>query len=203
VAGHEVPARYFQFVRTQDPTPLRPVLEHNRLDLLALAALAARLLQLLADGAAAVGNAREAIALGCVYAKAGQGARAREAWERALTMSADQRSSCESIPTKIEALRLLAVADRRARRFTDAAVRWRELLSVPGCPPSMAWEAAEALAIHHEHRLRDLGGAKSFALRCRGTGAPACAAVDHRLARIDRKMRGTFDFRAADAAVTE
>ena len=46
VPGSEIPARYFQFVRTGDPRPLRAVLEHNRLHLLSLAGLTARLLDL-------------------------------------------------------------------------------------------------------------------------------------------------------------
>ena len=38
VPGFEIPARYFQFVRSGDARPLAAVLEHNRLDLLSLAA---------------------------------------------------------------------------------------------------------------------------------------------------------------------
>ena len=34
VPGFEIPARYFQFVRTGDAGPLAAVLDHNRLDLL-------------------------------------------------------------------------------------------------------------------------------------------------------------------------
>src|SRR5438094_253782 len=46
VAGFEVPARYFRYVRTGDVQPLVAVLDHNRQDLLTLAALATRLLHL-------------------------------------------------------------------------------------------------------------------------------------------------------------
>ena len=41
VPGFEIPARYFRFVRSGNASPLVTVLEHNRLDLLALAALTA------------------------------------------------------------------------------------------------------------------------------------------------------------------
>jgi hypothetical protein len=41
VPGFEIPARYFHFVRTGDARPLQVVFEHNRLDLLSLAALTA------------------------------------------------------------------------------------------------------------------------------------------------------------------
>ena len=79
---------------------------------------------------------------------------------------------------------------RRQRRFNEAAERWRLLLEVPGCPSQMRREATEALAIHHEHRDRDLAAAKMFALKSLETGAgPAWGdAVRHRLARIERKM---------------
>ena len=41
---------------------------------------------------------------------------------------------------------------------------WRELAEMRGCPPALVREATEALAIHHEHRLRDLPLARQFAL---------------------------------------
>ena len=51
-------------------------------------------------------------------------------------------------------------------------------------------EANEALAIHHEHRVRDFARAKTFALKSLEMNArPGWAhAVHHRLARIERKM---------------
>jgi hypothetical protein len=94
---------------------------------------------------------------------------------------------------RIDALRRLALAGRRARRFEDAAWCWRELLEVRGCPLSIVREATEALAIHHEHRLRDLPSARLFALRTlesveEGMRLGWTEAVQHRLTRIDRKM---------------
>ena len=52
VPGFEIPARYFEFVRTGDAAPLEPVLEHNRFDLLSLAVLMARAQRLVAGRAA-------------------------------------------------------------------------------------------------------------------------------------------------------
>ena len=79
---------------------------------------------------------------------------------------------------------------RRSRRFDTAAEWWRQLLEVPGCSAQLRREATEALAIHHEHRDRDLAAAKMFALKSLETGAEAAwgDAVRHRLARIERKM---------------
>ena len=48
VPGFEIPSRYFHFVRTGDARGLAAVTEHNRLDLLSLAMLAAHASQTLA-----------------------------------------------------------------------------------------------------------------------------------------------------------
>ena len=179
VPGSGIPARYFQFVRSGDARPLVAVLEHNRLDLLSLAGLTARLLDLVRTGPGAARHPREALALGRVYARCGLDGRAREAYQRALGMCTSSGA------LRIDGLRALAALFRRGRRYEDAAAHWRELLAIPGCPPHLAREASEALAVHHEHRARDLQAAKAFALRIGPTGNPA---VQHRLARLERKM---------------
>ena len=215
VSGFEIPARYFQFVRSGDARPLAAVLEHNRLDLLSLAGLTARLLHLVRSGAEAARDAREALALGCVYGRAGLDARARDAYERAASggasavgaasiaataasMAANKAENAASMAAtaasmaaiKIDALRALAILSRRARRYDEAAACWRRLLDLGGGPSHVVREASEALAIHHEHRARDLAAAKTFALRSLEYGRhPAWAdAVRHRLARIERKI---------------
>lgn len=212
VSGFEIPGRYFQFVRSGDPRPLAAVLEHNRHDLLSLAGLSARLLGLIAEGPEQAHDAREALALGRLYARAGLDARANEAFERVLSLSlstpnrvaiprvaamarhARLTSNTSVAPStgliKIAALRALADTARRARRHEEAATRWRQLLDVPGCPAHVAREASEALAIHHEHRAGDLAAARAFALKSLDVEArPAWKdAVQHRLARIQRKI---------------
>ena len=184
VPGFEIPARYFHFVRSGDAGPLRAVFEHNRLDLLSLAALTARALHLLKAGPADTRDPREALAIGNAYARAGLGPRAREAYQRALDLSG--RSSS----IRLDALRALAGSTRRSRQYEDAAGWWRQILDVRGCPPHVAREAREALAIHHEHRSRDLAAARTFALQILDAESqPAWGeAVRHRLARLDRKL---------------
>jgi uncharacterized protein YprB with RNaseH-like and TPR domain len=183
VPGLEIPRRYFHFVRSGDPRPLASVLEHNRLDLLSLAALTAHLFRLVDAGPAAARDAREALALGRVYDRAALADRAQASFERALALSGESALS-------LEALRALAVGARRQRRHEAAAARWQAMLAVPDCPAILAREAIEALAVHHEHRHRDLDAAKTFALRgleIEG-GAAWGDATRHRLARIERKM---------------
>jgi uncharacterized protein len=188
VSGFEIPGRYFQFVRTGDARPLVAVLEHNRLDLLTLAALTARLLHLARTGPEQARDAREAFALGRVYARAGLDTRARHAFEHALDASDDDG-------LRIDVLRGLAAMLRRMRQYGDAAIYWRRVLDTRGCPPHIAREANEALAVHHEHRARDLAEARTFALRslehAKGASrAGSTLAIQHRLARLERKMSG-------------
>jgi uncharacterized protein len=190
VAGFEIPERYFQFVRSGDPKPLAGVLEHNRLDLVSLAGLTSRLLETVRGGPDYAENAREALALGHVYARGRADERAIGAYERAVTLSATSRSRRAPLVTA-DALRALAVAYRRARRFDEAARCWNALIE-SGCSSGVEREAIEALAIHHEHRRRDLESARLFALKnLAATGVVRERWKDtaqRRLARIERKL---------------
>jgi len=188
IPGFEIPERYFRFVRSGDARPLAAVLEHNRLDLLSLAGLTARLLELVRSGPASARSAREALALGHVYTRSGFDTRARDAYAHAIAASRAPIGAFDAV--KVDGLRALALALRRARQYEEAANCWQQLLEVRGCPPHIAREATDALAIHHEHRKRDLAAAKLFALRSLETGTdPARSdAARHRLARLDRKI---------------
>src|SRR4030095_4117159 len=121
--------------------------------MLSLAALTARLLHVTRNGPCAAHDAREAIALARVYARAGMDERVADAYIRALSLSHAPARAFDA--ARVDALRGLAQTYRRLRRFGAAAQRWQELLDIRGCPSAIAAEATEALAIHHEHRVRD------------------------------------------------
>ena len=190
VAGFEIPGRFFQFLRTADPRPLEPVLEHNRLDLVSLAAVTSRAAQLTSGGEAACRDGAEALAVGRVLERAERFERAEACYRRAA------ESRCAV--TKAEALYRLGVRARRERRFEDAAARWRALVALTDTPArkrdrtlaALRQYAIEALAIHQEHRVRDLAAARELALFALDEDVlPARAdGMRHRLARIDRKL---------------
>lgn len=182
VHGAEIPARYFTFVRSGDASVLSDVLEHNRLDLLSLACVTSTLLHLLDGGADRAATPPEAIGLGRLYAAHGLEDDARAAYMRALAIGAGEVEW-------FEAARGLARLERRARRFADAARWWRMMLETPGCRSALAQEAAEALAVHHEHRARDLEAARGFAARSlAGARTARARQIEQRLARLDRKL---------------
>ena len=191
VPGMEIPSRYFHYVRSGDARPLAAVLEHNRLDLLSLAIVTARAAQLLEDGPPAAATTREAYGLGRLYERAGRMSDARACFARAAGIEGDLRTDAGA---QAEALRAYAVLSRRERRYEEAALAWRRLLELRSCPSPLVREATEALAIHHEHRVRDLRAARSFALQSLdypGTTSRRDA-VHHRLARLDRKIDAAF-----------
>jgi len=184
VPGFEIPSRYFHFVRTGDARPLDAVLEHNRRDLLSLALLTARAAQLLDEGVTAASTAREALAVGRLYERSGMTSDALACYARASDMGP---GVCA------DALYAHAVLLRRTRRYAAAADVWQRLLDIGDCPPRLEREAAEALAVHHEHRLRSLLSARSLAMRSLQFDVTVTRreAIEHRLARLDRKLART------------
>jgi len=193
VPGFEIPSRYFRYVRTGDARPLEAVLEHNRLDVISLAMLTARAAQLLDSGPQAAATPREAYGMGRIYERAGMTGEALDSFSRAagIERSEFQRfAQADGDTTRAEALRAFAVLCRRFRRYAQAADAWRRLLEMRSCPPALAREASEALAVHHEHRARDLETARTFALRSLPFQSTAARqeALRYRLARLDRKI---------------
>jgi uncharacterized protein len=185
--GLEIPGRFFGFVRSGDPRPLEPVLEHNRLDLVSLAAVTARAARLALQGHDACRDCPEALALGRVYERAGAWDRAEACFRRA--------SGSNATLVKAEALYRLGLRLRRDRRYEEAAGIWREVLAWTERArggrllAELRQFAAEALAIHLEHRRRDLSGAKAHALfALEQSDARSADGVRHRIERIDRKL---------------
>jgi uncharacterized protein len=206
VGGFEMPARFFRFLRCGDPHPLEGVLEHNRLDLVSLAAVMARAVELARTGHPACRNCGEALALGRIYERAAADDRVRSR-EGVMNHAAScYRRGAESRAADIraEALYRLALWHRRERRFAEAAAIWRDVLELTeprGVRRMIGMRAlrrfaAEALAVHHEHRDRDLDSARElalFALEEAEADGRVADGVRHRLARLDRKIAKKTD----------
>jgi len=183
VPGFEIPVRYFQFLRTGDASIIEGVLEHNRLDLISLAAVTARAFELASEGPLWCSEACEQLGLGHLYERQGDLARAEEAFSFAA-VSAEERD------LRSRALERLALLRRRARRFDEAATAWQHIVDRAKRPFSaIERRAAEALAIHHEHRAHDLASAQRYAQVVRGhTNGRRAADVEHRLGRLAKKL---------------
>ena len=185
VPGYEIPSRFFRFVRDGDARPLEAVLEHNRLDLISLAGVLARAITLITRGPGEARTAQEAYGLARVYERAG----AYDDAEASLLKTIDFARRVGAEPeVHAEALRRLAWLRRRARRVHEAADAWRELASLPRCAASLRREAKEALAIHYEHRSKNLQVARQHALDLMSDIDANQVRVRHRLDRLERKL---------------
>ena len=115
VPGYEIPSRFFKYVRTGDARPLEAVMEHNRLDLISLAAVLARAIVLITRGPSAAMTAQEAYGLARVYERGG----AYENAEASLVRTIEFAKCVGGEPeVHAEALRRLAWIRRRDRRRT-------------------------------------------------------------------------------------
>ncbi len=185
VPGYEIPSRFFRFVRDGDARPLEAVLEHNRLDLVSLAVVLARAITLITRGPGEARTAQEAYGLARIYERAG----AHENAEAALLKTIDFARRVGGEPeVHAEALRRLAWIRRRARRIHEAAEAWRELAALPRCAAAFRREAMEALAIHYEHRSKNLRAARQHALDLLSDTDANHARIRHRLNRLERKL---------------
>jgi len=185
VPGYEIPSRFFRFVRDGDARPLEAVLEHNRLDLISLAVVLARAITLITRGPDEAKTAQEAYGLARVYERAGSHDNAEASLLRTIDFARRVGGEPE---VHAEALRRLAWLRRRARRVHDAADAWRELASLPRCGASLRREAKEALAIHYEHRSKNLQVARQHALDLLSEVDANQLRVRHRLDRLERKL---------------
>ncbi len=189
VQGFEIPNRYFDYVRSGNAERLEPVFEHNRLDLLSLALMTARALHVLEDAPARCTSARESLAAGRILEGVGRLGEAERCYGDAVQRSRSERGA-EAASIRADAMRHLALRYRRSARFSEAADLWRAIVIEREASAMLRREALEALAIHYEHRARDLSKAHRFARLslAERVGTRSMEAGRYRLARLDRKM---------------
>ncbi len=190
VPGFEIPSRYFHYLRTGDGAGLEAVFEHNRLDVLSLAAITAVAARLVEQGPERAPTPHDALALGQVYERAGDSDRATRCFGRAAGL-ADAPWEPRTIEAglRAEALRRLALIHRRHHQYAEAAEAWHHLVEMAASHAYRA-EAIRALAVHHEHRDRDLEIARQYAEQAlEDERDPVEAdALRHRLSRLNRKL---------------
>ncbi|HLI30171.1 MAG TPA: ribonuclease H-like domain-containing protein, partial [Terriglobia bacterium] len=153
VPGSEIPAIYFDYLRTGDARGLQPVFFHNALDIISTAALAVEMAHTLraAQGEAPAASQQsrteaglDLFSLSRIFERAGA---------TDVSLATCRKALAAGLPEPLEprALWHLAVQHKRRREFEAAVEIWRELSRRPG---GYAVEAYRELAIHFEHRRR-------------------------------------------------
>lgn len=124
VDGSEIPGIYFDYLARRDPARLSRVIDHNRWDLLSLAALLARVLGLVRDprSDAEIGP-EDLVRVAKLYVDAGDRRAARPLLEEAARATG---------PARRTALARLAEVCRRLGDEDAAAAAWEACLAEPG-----------------------------------------------------------------------
>jgi len=185
VPGAEIPAIYFDYLRTGDARGLQPVFYHNALDVVSLAAITVELARALGDGGAqALGSPLDLFSLSRILGTAGS---------KEKSISTCRQALAAGLPQQVESLALkhLAAEFKRKRQHESAVELWLELSRRE---PPLAVEALEELAIHYEHHLCDLRQALEFTLAALARLEEQFPSLAHRkrfarrMERLQRKL---------------
>ncbi len=181
--GALIPSVYFDFLRRRWPGELPRVFEHNRHDVLSLAALTGWVAAAVAQAPAPELHPDELVGLGRL-------------WE---SVDVDRGLACYRMalerglgsPRRERVMLWLAHREKRRARWSEAQSLWEAVMrSEHGFDPR-PWEEVAKL---HEHRRRDVAAALAVVgdaiARARTHRAPARVmdALEHRLARLARRL---------------
>jgi uncharacterized protein YprB with RNaseH-like and TPR domain len=173
VPGDEIPQIWFDYLRRRDGRALVRVLEHNRLDVVSLAALSALACRWVEDGWAE--DPRDVYSLARVLERADLHERSREQYRR-VAAEGDH-------PLRVRSLLRLAARAKRDGDH-DAAVGLWEQAAAGG-----DWWALRELAVHHEHRARDVEAALDVVQRALAQLEDRGSPTSHRVIADFRRRR--------------
>lgn len=186
IPSAEIPARYFEYLRTRDFSLIEPILYHNQEDILSLLGVVISGFQLIADAesAAAEGAPADAMDLygaGKFFERTGDAETSIRYYERALRgrLSRD---------TAAAARQRLSTHFKKAKKFDRAVALWREMTEADQLA------SFRELAMHYEHRDKNLELALSVSEE--GLALAMDEAADsiredfrHRIERLKAKLR--------------
>lgn len=190
--GALIPTVYFEYLRRKRPDQLPRVFEHNRHDILSLAAL---------TGWVADAVVRAPVPDFEPEALAGLG-RLLEPSEPERSLACYRMALDSGLPTPFRERLLLRLAqgEKRRARWDEARALWEAAARGPRDFDPRPWEE---IAKVHEHRRRDLPAARrvveealELARRHRASER-VLAAFEHRLERLARRLERSVGFSAA------
>jgi uncharacterized protein YprB with RNaseH-like and TPR domain len=148
VDGSDIPALYFSFLRSQAFSLIEPVVEHNAMDLVGLAAVVL-LGVLYLDDYSLASDGGEIFGLGRLCERAGLLEKAESFYK--VAKESTSRSDVRTLAT-----RHLSVLMKKKKLYGEALDLWRELGEVGELG------ALREISIHYEHRERNYAQAVTF-----------------------------------------
>lgn len=190
--GALIPTVYFEYLRRKRPDELPRIFEHNRHDILSLAALTGWVADAVTRAPAPDLDPEPLAGLG----------RLLEATDPERSLACYHMALEAGLPTPFRERLLLRLAqgEKRRERWEEARVLWEAAASAPRDFDPRPWEE---IAKVHEHRRRDLAAARrvveeaiTLARRHRASER-VLAAFEHRLERLARRLERSVGFSGA------
>lgn len=180
IAGADIPAVYFDWLRSGMSEQVERVLEHNAQDLVSMAAILAELCRRF-EGLQPDDAAEDCLSLARVAVRCDQLARAE-----LFALAAVERSEVPRVA--FEALVLLAQGAARRREFATAAQWLEQAAALPELGREEFAQTHVLLSKVAEHGLKDLGRALRHARL--GSMAESAIASAKRIERLARRLAG-------------
>jgi len=177
IDGSDIPALYFSFLRSRAFSLIEPVVEHNAMDLVGLAAVVL-LGVLYLDDYSLAGDGGEIFGLGRLCERAGLLEKAEGFYQAAKEASARTDVS-------LLAARRLSVLLKKKKLFAEALEMWRQLADAHDS------QAQREISVHYEHRERDYAMALATVETALANGGLTPARqreMEKRLERLQRKI---------------
>lgn len=146
-----IPQMYFEYLRTKDATPLKPVFYHNEIDILSLITLSILLHNIHENPMEHLSNPAELLSLASHYD-------AMEQWERNIHIYDQLFHRATNPQNKLETGIRLGYCHKRLGRWDDALQLWEQLTSLG----NFRIEPYEEMAKYFEHRKCDFQKAEQI-----------------------------------------
>jgi uncharacterized protein len=188
VPGYLIPGLYFDYLRSRDARPLRPVFSHNQEDIVSLARLADLLLTTEQDPTSALAHPIDQLSFGLFLLSQGETTRA----EHLIRLNLEHPSI--DIDLRFRAFKSLANHHKRRSRWHESIELWKSMLRQRWASAEQALYPLVELAKVYEHKLRDYGLAAHYVeqglnlVNLKGWAGERSALM-HRYARLKRRAR--------------
>jgi uncharacterized protein len=177
IDGSDIPALYFDFLRSRAFSLIEPVVEHNAMDLVGLAAVVL-LGVLYLDDYSLTGDGGEIFGLGRLCERAGLLEKAEEFYKVAREVSS--RSDVGTL-----AAQRLSALMKKKKLYGEALELWRQLADASDP------QAQHEISVHYEHRERDYAMAITYVEKALSGGGLSPARqqeMEKRLKRLQQKI---------------
>ncbi|HOJ51700.1 MAG TPA: ribonuclease H-like domain-containing protein [Syntrophales bacterium] len=177
VQGYEIPALYFDWLRRRDARTMVRVFEHNRLDILSLVTLTAKLTELVNPAVTSPScEPIDKLAAGRIWA-------ARGVFTPAIRLFESLRSASEDNYLWQTASRELSLIYRRLGHWPKAVSIWKQMVNKD---PTDTFAYIE-LAKYYEHRAQNPALALKYAFSAK-EHSPHSPEIDHRIERLLKRL---------------